>query len=84
MQTSPAQQPHGCTVIVQKLFCALTENFYLQPFIEVFFRNLFQIEVPDIAKDNCDYERLLVLCNINHLSMGIQPEYDFPVHVRSN
>ena len=38
----------------------------------------------DIAKDICDYKRLIVLCNIKHLSMGIQPEYDFLVHLRSN
>jgi len=71
-------------VIVQKLCCAVTENFYLQPFIEVFGGNILQIKTGDIPKDICDYVRLLVLCNINHSSMGIQPEYDFPVHVRSN
>lgn len=69
---------------MQKLFRAIIENFYLQPFIEVFGGNTLQIEACDIAKDICDYKRLLMLCNINHLSMSIQPEYDFPVHVRSN
>lgn len=72
------------TVIVQKLYCAVIENFHLQPFIGAFGGNTLQIEACDIVKDICDYERLLVLCNTNHSSMGIQPEYDFPVHVRSN
>lgn len=67
-----------------ELFCATIENFYLQPFIEVFGRNTLQIKACDIAKDIYDYERLLVLCDINHLTMGTEPEYDFLVHVRSN
>lgn len=70
--------------MAQKLCCAVTENFYLQPFIEVFGGNTVQIEMCDIPKDVRDYERLLVLCKIHHSNMGMQLEYDFPVHVRSN
>lgn len=60
----------------------LCDNRKLSP--TAFGGNTLQIEVCDIVKDICDYEKLFVLCNINHSSMGIQPEYDFPVHVRSN